>query len=486
MRNRGLLAVCAALALVSPVFAQSADALKTAQASFDQAQQYYVQGKYDDAAQAFKDAYAARPFPQFLYNIAASFHMKGKLGSDVEAYRKAVEYYKRYLAEDATASDRAKVEKAIAVLEDEIKRLSAPPATAAAGEKASPPAAPSSEVQQLGDVKVRGLVVIVTEPQNATIYLDDRKKGPFGQTPWSGSLEGEHKIIIEKRGYRPVESTISADSSKLVQVISSLAQESYLGWIDVTSNVPGAEVYVDDKSVGAIGKTPMSQNIKPGQHTFWITAEGYDEYTETVEITAGEPHTIKGKLKGSPLGQLDVVGNVDEATILLDGKVLCEHGPCIRKVAEGEHKLVVMQSDRKTLTKMVNVQAKTDTTVKVYLAPQPGRSDAVVAYVFTGLFFAGGVYAGLQAQQLHDDLQTAIARASPPVDSNDPRFLRGKLYAIGADACYGMAAIMGLTAIYYTFRDKGSGSTGTTEIHEVSVRPAIGPSYAGLGMEVRW
>jgi hypothetical protein len=487
MRTRGLFAVCAALALVSPrASAQSADALTKAQASFDQAQVDYLQGKYDEAAQGFQQAYAARPFPQFLYNIAASFHMKGKKTSDVEAYKKAVEFYKRYLQEDTTASDRPKVEKAIAVLDDEIKRLSAPPRTEAAARDKPAAPAPSNEVQQLGDVKVHGLVVIVTEPQNATIYLDDKKKGPFGQTPWSGSLDGQHKIIIEKRGYRPVESTISADPSKLVQVISSLAQESYLGWIDVTSNVPGADVYIDDKSVGAIGKTPMSQNIKPGKHTFWITAEGYDEYTQTVDIAAGEPHAIKGKLKGSPLGQLSIVGNVDDAAILLDGKVLCEHGPCIRRVPEGEHKLVVTQPDHKPLAKSVTVQRKTDTTVKVALAPQPGRSDAVVAYVFTGIFVAGGVYAGMQAQHLHDDLQTAIARGSPPVDSNDPRFLRGKVYAIGADACYGIAAIAGLTAIYYTFRDKGSPSTGTTDIHAVSLHPAVSPSYAGLGMEVRW
>jgi TolA-binding protein len=85
----GLLAVCAALALVSPrAFAQSDDTLTKAQASFDQAQQDYMQGKYDEAAQGFQ-AYAARRFPQFLYNVAASFHMKGKQTSDVEAYKKA-------------------------------------------------------------------------------------------------------------------------------------------------------------------------------------------------------------------------------------------------------------------------------------------------------------------------------------------------------------------------------------------------------------
>ena len=86
--------------------AQPADALKKAQAAFDKAQLDYLQGKYDDAAQGFIDAFAARPFPQFLYNVGASYHMKGKKTSDAAAYGKAVEFYKKYLAADPDTADR--------------------------------------------------------------------------------------------------------------------------------------------------------------------------------------------------------------------------------------------------------------------------------------------------------------------------------------------------------------------------------------------
>jgi len=223
MKSRVLFALCiafGALLATTPAFAQNADSLKKAQTSFDTAQSDYLAGKFDEAAAGFQEAYAARPFPQFLYNVGASFHMKGKKTSDVAAYKKAVEFYKRYLAEEPQATDKAKVEKAIGVLEAEITRLGTAPAGTGSGSAAAPQG-PSQEVQNLGDVKVRGLVVIVTEPQNATIYLDDKKKGPFATTPWSGSIEGEHKLIIEKPGYRIVESTISADPTKLVQFVSS-------------------------------------------------------------------------------------------------------------------------------------------------------------------------------------------------------------------------------------------------------------------------
>src|SRR5690242_9779787 len=110
----GMVAFCAIAS------AQPADALKKAQSAFDQAQLDYLQGKYDEAAKGFEDAYNARQFPQFLYNIGAAHHMKGKKASDPEAYAKAVEYYRKYLAADPQAADKPKVEKAIGVLEAEI------------------------------------------------------------------------------------------------------------------------------------------------------------------------------------------------------------------------------------------------------------------------------------------------------------------------------------------------------------------------------
>src|SRR5688500_6012122 len=177
-----LLVVTLIFAISATAQAQPADALKKAQSAFDTAQLDYLQGKYDDAAKGFEDAYAARQFPQFLYNIGASHHMKGKKASDATSYAKAVEYYRKYLAADPQAGDKAKVEKAIGVLEAEMQRVKAATPTGT-GSAPPPPPPPSQEVQSLGDVKVRGLVVIESEPQNATIYLDDKKKGAFGTTP---------------------------------------------------------------------------------------------------------------------------------------------------------------------------------------------------------------------------------------------------------------------------------------------------------------
>jgi hypothetical protein len=347
-------------------------------------------------------------------------------------------------------------------------------------------------VQQLGDVKVKGLVIIESEPQNATIYLDDKKNGPFRQTPWSGSLEGEHKIIIEKRGYRVVDTTISADPSKLFVLRAVMSQESYLGWIEITSNVPGAEIYIDDKAIGAIGKTPLQQNIKPGKHKVWITAEGYSEYATEVDVAAGETQAVKGTLTGTPVGRLSVQGlGIEDATITVDGKVLCERGPCIKNVPQGEHTVTVTRPNHKTYSRPITVESKTETLVNVGLVAKPSRGDAISSYVFSGIFLGLGIFSGVQANNVTTQIKKEIAAGAPPPDSNDPRlgftpFKGGKFWAVTADVGYGLAAITGAFAIYYTFRDKGPKSSAKIDRRVLAVRPHVTPTYAGLGMEVSW
>ena len=482
MRSRSCFVVWVAIcALAAPAAAQPAEALKRAQTAFDQAQLDYLQGKYEEAAKGFQDAFAARQFPQFLYNTGACFHMKGKRDGGAESYAAAVDFYRKYLAADPQAADKAKVEKAIGVLEGEIKRLkeqAAPAGTAAS---------PSADVQKLGDVKTRSLVVIESEPQNATIYIDDKKQGPFGTTPWSGSIEGTHKVIIEKRGFMVSESEVTGDPNKLFVLRAVLGKENFLGWVDIKSNVPGADIYIDDKAVGAVAKTPYSQNIKPGKHTFWITAEGYDEVKHEVEVVPGGTHEVMATLKGSPVGKINVVGiGVEDSTIYIDGKVACERGPCLKALQEGEHTVRVSRSGMKSFQRRIRVQAKTETTVKVSLAPTPGRRDAVIAYVLAAGFGGLGVFGGLQANKYRDELREEIDAGTPPLDTRDDRYTKGKAFAIGADVAFLAAGISALTAVYYTFRDKGAPSTGLIDVRAVALQPQIGSDYAGLGMGVTW
>ncbi len=49
-----------------------------------------------------------------------------------------------------------------------------------------------------------------------------------------------------------------------------------------------------------------------------------------------------------------------------------------------------------------------------------------------------------------------------------------------------MAGLLGLAAIYYTFRDKGRPSIGVVDVRALTLVPSFGPNYAGLNRETSW
>jgi hypothetical protein len=280
---------------------------------------------------------------------------------------------------------------------------------------------------------------------------------------------------------------VQADPTKLFVLSAVLGKEDFMGWVDVKSNIPKSEVYIDDQSIGSVGKTPYSQYVKPGKHTFWVTIEGYDTYKQEIEVLPGGTHEINAVLKGTPTGKLNVIGfGIEDSTIYIDGKVACERGPCLKSLQEGEHTLTVVRPGMKPYSRRVRIQAKTETNVKVTLAPKPSRSDAVIAYILSAGFAGGGAFLGLQANKFRDELRREIDTGDPPPDSRDPRYTKGKAFAIAADVTFGIAGITMLTAIYYTFRDKGAPSTGLIDVRAIAIQPVIGSEYAGMGMGWRF
>ncbi|HMC34898.1 MAG TPA: tetratricopeptide repeat protein [Myxococcales bacterium] len=95
-----------------PLRAQDAS-LEEAKAHAARAKVHYDLGEYEKAAEEYILVYRIRPLAPLLYNIAQSYRQAGQ-------YEKAKQFYKSYLREskDATASNRAAIEKAIREIEE--------------------------------------------------------------------------------------------------------------------------------------------------------------------------------------------------------------------------------------------------------------------------------------------------------------------------------------------------------------------------------
>jgi hypothetical protein len=464
MRIKAILTILVACISLWGGTAQAQDeSLNKARDAFDSGQDLFQAGQYLEAAEKFKTAYAARPFSQFLFNIGACYEKAND-------YPQALDFYGQYLGANPGKDDAEKTKKRIAALTkavDEIK--------AGTGD----PAQPAEAVKNLSNIAIRGFVVIESEPQGASIYLDNTDGEPLAKTPWNGSFDGQHIVIIERKGNKSAEKTIRPDPNKMQTFVFVLGEEDYLGYLDVSSNIPGASIYIDDKSVGVKGTTPWSDEIKPGKHKIWVTKAGYDEYETEVDVIAGETHKVSATLEGAEVGYLNVRGKgVEQYKIYVDG-------PCLKPLAAGKHKVSIRRGGYRSYNSKIDVQSKTEVTMRAELAPSPSRSDAIISYILAGAFAGGGYYLGGKAQDIKDELDAESASTTPP-DNNDPRLgwglKSGKAYTVASGALYGIGATTFVLAVYYTFRDKGRPSTGSSDIRAISFEPTITPTSTGFGL----
>src|SRR5436190_5391868 len=345
--------------------------LGAAKEAFESAQGAFVRGEYLVAAERFLSAYEHKPYPAFLFNVAVSYEKARQL-------EKARDYFTKYLDKDPNASDAAQVKLRL----DVINQLLAPPppppspptappsggadggappaATPPAGADAGapppgtppgatspaapPPAAamPPPPLPVLTEIETKGLVVIDSKPQGATIYLNDKRKGAFGKTPWQGSLESKPvRLILEQKGWKPEERAISPRSDKLIDVYIALSEEHYLGWVEIVSNVPGADVFIDRKEIGAIGRTPFTGHLKPGKHTIFVERFGFDPVARDIDVAPGTAtqHTIN--LSPSQKGWVAINGRgVSDGRLIIDDKFACAT-PCRTEVTPGRHVVLV-------------------------------------------------------------------------------------------------------------------------------------------------
>jgi hypothetical protein len=98
------------------------------------------------------------------------------------------------------------------------------------------------------------------------------------------------------------------------------AAEQFVSTVQVTANVDGATLLVDDESSG---QTPLAQPvpIDVGRHVLKLRKDGYQEQSVEVTISGGKPEQVSFKLE--PLVRTTVVTvtvpSVPGATVFMDG-----------------------------------------------------------------------------------------------------------------------------------------------------------------------
>ncbi len=145
LRNAAVVMVAVTIG-AAPVRAQGDADQARSKALYQEGSRAYKDGEYERAVELFLSAYDLSRAPAILFNIAQAYRLAGSCD-------RALAYYRRSLAEEPDASNRAEVEERIAEMErcaDQKAQQQADPESAAGAggdREAEPPAAATTPVR---------------------------------------------------------------------------------------------------------------------------------------------------------------------------------------------------------------------------------------------------------------------------------------------------------------------------------------------------
>lgn len=496
-------------ASAQPASAPSVAALEAARSHMERGQQLYLQGSYIEAGEEFLAAHHAHPHAAFLFNAGVAFERQ-------QDWRRALTQFTRYLTDDPNAPDRVQVEERIARIrallppeattqttEDGATVTTTPNAdgtvtttttnadgtTSSTTRPADPaPVTPPPVATAASTSDIKPVVSFVTSnPAHATVVMRrDGVEVATGETPFTASVPaGRYEVTFSHPDFRtqttpPLE--VADGRNYIVQV--DMAQGEFSGLLNVVTNIPGASVFVDNREQGALGTTPFLNQMTVGEHRIWIEKPGYETIETTIDVGLGAVARYTGELQRVSHGRLRVVANLRGAEVFVDGERVGAV-PFSGDVATGARRVRVTAEGMKTWTEEVTIVAGQETPVRVRLRPSVTRTAAWVTASLSAVTLGAAITVGILGNNLRTDL--AADRSAGLLASNDSRINQGRWMYIGANAGFGLSAILAGLSVYYFLRDPLPDSEATVlEPRDWAVMPDVSPGFVGGSVLVRF
>lgn len=455
--------------LVCPALAQAqAGGVEQAREHMERGQALYLQGRFEEAAVEFEAAYDAHPFSAFLYNAGVALERAGQAA-------RAAELFQRYIDRDPQASDAQGVRERLARLREQAQQqAAAPPAT-------EPAPAPTPQAELPEDFK--SLLSVRTNPAGARIVVtQEGREVAQGPSPFAQTLDqGSYLVRVEHPDYQTVQQEMRIEPGRVYVVIVEMSQGQFLGYLRVAGNVPGAQVFIDDREQGPRGQTPFEAPAPVGTHRIWVERAGYEPFETEVEVGVGADVSVQAELERVDHGRLRVVANVEGARVYVDGQEV-GRVPYEGQHSPGPHRLQVIGDGMKGYEVSVRIERGQLTPVRVRLRPDVGRGGAWATATIGLLSLGAGITMAILSNEWAN--QIAVARDAGTLASDDHRLDEGFFLSVGADIAFGVTLILGGLALYQFLNDPLPPSEGNVlEARDWALLPWLDPrGGAGLGL----
>lgn len=175
----------------------------------------------------------------------------------------------------------------------------------------------------------------------------------------------------------------------------------------VMADVDGAHVTIDEQA----GSAPLVEEVKPGEHTVVVTADGYFPVTVKARAVDGEMVPVDVQLKPKP-ALLDVRAP-GGAHVMIDGRPLGSAPVTGAEVPAGKHLITITQGGRVPYARELELSYGKTATVDAELRTTTQRKASRIVLVGAGVLALATGLEGVaawsadgDASKLHDQLMT--------------------------------------------------------------------------------
>lgn len=146
---------------------------------------------------------------------------------------------------------------------------------------------------------MNGTLVVITEPAQATVLIDDRDPLESPVTADGLDRRTEHVVVVSAEGYLPQTRRVQFRESERETLKISLERALRKAALEIISKPPGATVMLDGEPRG---KTPLNLEDLPPTETsrLSLVLTGYEPYNEVLVLQPGKTSSLRATLKAVP------------------------------------------------------------------------------------------------------------------------------------------------------------------------------------------
>ena len=203
-------------------------------------------------------------------------------------------------------------------------------------------------------INQNGTITVQVTPNTATVFIDGVRAGNGDMT--LQVAPGQHSVRVTANGFQDFNQTVNVGSGANVVVNANLQATIQSGVLQVIAP-NGAQVFVNGSSIGA-GTGQIT--VPAGQYTVRVVLNGFQDYSTTVSVQAGQTTTVRADLQ-SLAGSLVVRSNVANARVFINGNdvgVVGNDGVLrVNDLPVGNHEVTIVAAGFRTQVQQFSIRA---------------------------------------------------------------------------------------------------------------------------------